>query len=233
MLLAKNILEAKFIERPNRFLGIVELNSYKIQCFIPNPGRMRELLTDNRKVWLNSVPNKNRKTSYDLIAVEHEDKIVSIDSRVPNKFIFNLLQKKFLFDFKFDEIKPEYSYQNSRLDFFLRKENEKYLVEVKSCTLVKDKIALFPDAPTERGARHVHELIGALENGYKSFLIFIIQRDDAEFFSPNEETDKIFSEKLKLAEKKGVIIKALTNRVFIDQNNLYIEPSNEIKLKIN
>ncbi|NVM01579.1 MAG: DNA/RNA nuclease SfsA [Candidatus Helarchaeota archaeon] len=233
MLLAKNIFDANFVERPNRFLGIVELKSEKIQCFIPNPGRMKELLTENKKVWLNSISKNNRKTSYDLIAVEHEDKIVSIDSRVPNKFVFNLLQKKYLFNFEFDEIKPEFSYKNSRLDFFLRKNNEKYLVEVKSCTLVKDKTALFPDAPTERGARHVSELIGALKDGYKSFIIFIIQRDDAEFFSPNEETDKNFSEKLKLAQKEGVIIKALTNRVFIRENNLYIEPSNEIKLKIN
>ncbi|MFX0133893.1 MAG: DNA/RNA nuclease SfsA [Candidatus Hodarchaeota archaeon] len=231
MLLAKNIIEANFIDRPNRFLGIVELNSKKVQCFIPNPGRMKELFTENKKVWLKLISNINRKTSYDLIAVEYEDRIVSIDSRVPNKFVFHLLQSRYLFNFEFDEIKPEFSYKNSRLDFFLRKNNEKYLVEVKSCTLVKDKTALFPDAPTERGARHVSELIGALKEGYKSFIIFIIQREDAKFFSPNEETDKEFSEKLKLAEKEGVIIKALTNTVFIQKNNLFIEPSEEASLK--
>ncbi|MFX1452775.1 MAG: DNA/RNA nuclease SfsA, partial [Promethearchaeota archaeon] len=131
MLLAKNILEARFLDRPNRFLGIIELENNKHQCFIPNPGRMKELLTENKKVWLNQVPNKNRKTFYDLIAVEHEGRIVSIDSRVPNKYVFYLLQKKLLFNFKFDEIKSEFTYKNSRLDFFLRKNNENYLIEVK------------------------------------------------------------------------------------------------------
>ncbi|MFX1452891.1 MAG: DNA/RNA nuclease SfsA, partial [Promethearchaeota archaeon] len=98
--------------------------------------------------------------------------------------------------------------------------------------LVKDKIALFPDAPTERGTRHIIELIKALEEGYNSTIIFIIQRDDAIYFSPNEKTDKKFSTNLKIAKKKGVVIRALTNRVFILKNNLFIEPSIEAKLKI-
>ncbi|MHA1384662.1 MAG: DNA/RNA nuclease SfsA [Candidatus Helarchaeota archaeon] len=230
MQIAKNILKVPFIERLNKFLGIVRLNNEEIKCFIPNLGRMKELLYKGKQVCLTKIQKKGRKTDFDLIAVEHEGELVSIDSRIPNKFVYNLLENKKLFKFEFDEIKPEYHYKNSRFDFFLRKNDKKYLIEVKSCTLVENSVALFPDAPTERGARHVFELIEALHEDYKAYIIFIIQRADADTFGPNEETDSNFSEKLKLAKKKGVGIKALTNKIFIRDNNLYIELFKEIKL---
>lgn len=230
MLIAKNIISATFLERPNRFLVIVRLNNENIKCYIPDPGRAEELLIPNKRVWLVKSNNQNRKTSYDLIAVQLEEKIISIDSRIPNKLVFNLLKEKILFNYEFDEIKPEFVFNKSRLDFFLRKNETRFLVEVKSCTLVKNRTALFPDAPTKRGARHVIELIDALNKGYKSLIFFIIQREDADIFGPNEEMDKFFSMQLKLAKDRGVIIKALLNRVFIQKDSLFIEPIKEIGL---
>ncbi len=106
-----------------------------------------------------------------------------------------------------------------------------YLIEVKSCTLVKHGLALFPDAPTVRGARHVKDLVKALNEGFKTMIIFIIQRDDAESFAPNEKTDKNFSSQLIIAKEAGVLIKALASKVYIDENDLFIEPNKEVDLK--
>ncbi|MHA1798223.1 MAG: DNA/RNA nuclease SfsA [Candidatus Helarchaeota archaeon] len=229
MLIAKNVIPATFLERPNRFLGRVQLKQEIHDCFIPDPGRLKELLYEGKKVFIVPIQKENRKTKFDLVAIEHENRIVGIDSRVPNKFVFHLLKQNKIFDTKFDVIKPEYSYGQSRLDFFLKKDDKKYLVEVKGCNLVKDGVALFPDAPTSRGTRHVSELIHAL-NDYFSAIIFIIQRDDAESFKPNEETDFKFSEQLYLAKKKGVQIKALLNKIELIKNELHIHFIREIQL---
>ncbi|MHA1380478.1 MAG: DNA/RNA nuclease SfsA [Candidatus Helarchaeota archaeon] len=231
MLISKNIEDATFIKRYNKYLGLVKTENKEVQCFIPNPGRMKELLVRNNKVYVNSIEKKDRKTGFDLVAVNLGGKIVSIDSRVPNKFVLQLLKNKGLFSQQFDEIRPEYTYKNSRFDFYLKSNTTEYLVEVKSCTLVKDKVALFPDAPTKRGARHVHELTQAIDDGYKSVIIFFIQRDDADFFSPNKETDKLFSDNLKKAQNEGVNIIALANKIFISGKKLFIEPLKEVQLK--
>ncbi|NHI93080.1 MAG: DNA/RNA nuclease SfsA [Candidatus Lokiarchaeota archaeon] len=230
MILAKNIIPATFIKRPNRFLGYVELNGEEIPCFIPDPGRLKELLYKGKKVYLTSAKKEGRKTDFDLIAVEHDNLIVGIDSRVPNKHVLDLLHKNRLFKTKFDLRKSEFSYGNSRLDFYLKKGNEKYLLEVKGCNLVIEDIALFPDAPTIRGTRHVSELIEALKNNFISMIFFVIQRHDAIKFRPNEEMDPIFSKELKLAKEKGVIIKAMLNKIEIRENDLYINYLNEIDL---
>lgn len=230
MIIAKNLVSAIFIRRPNRFLGYVNINGEEIPCFIPDPGRLKELLYEGKKVFLINVRKKERKTQFDLIAVEHEGKIVSIDSRVPNKHVYNLLKNDKLFETKFDLIKPEYSYGRSRLDFFLRKNDDKYLIEVKGCNLVIDDIALFPDAPTTRGTRHVYELIESLKSGYIAAIFFVIQRSDAYKFKPNEETDPKFSEALYLAKNKGVIIKGLLNNIEIKENNLHINYLHEVEL---
>ena len=232
MLIAKDLVEATFLERPNRFLGIVKLDNNEIQCFIPNPGRMKELLIKDQKVFLVKRDSSNRKTDYDMIAVKYGERIVSIDSRVPNKLSFQLFKNKVLLNETFDVIRPEFNWGNSRFDFLLKKDKTKYLIEVKSCTLVKNNIALFPDAPTERGARHVYELTKALDQGYNSMILFIVQRADAELFKPNKETDKKFSENLKIAHEKGVMIKILTNKISLKENNLYIDPMKEIGFDI-
>jgi len=230
MIIAKNLVTATFLRRPNRFLGYVNLKGEEIPCFIPDPGRLKELLYEGKKVFLINVRKEGRKTQFDLVAVEHEGKIVSIDSRVPNKHVYNLLKGNKLFETKFDVIKPEYTYGKSRLDFFLKKNDDKYLIEVKGCNLVKNDIALFPDAPTTRGTRHVHELIESLKNGYIATIIFVIQRSDANKFKPNEETDPKFSEALYLARNKGVIIKPLLNKIEIKENDLHITYLREVEL---
>ena len=230
MIIAKNLITATFLRRPNRFLGYVILNGEEIPCFIPDPGRLKELLYKGKKVFLINVRKEGRKTQFDLIAVENEGKIVSIDSRVPNKHVYDLLKADKLFETKFDVIKPEYTYGKSRLDFFLKKNDDKYLVEVKGCNLVKGDLALFPDAPTTRGTRHVYELIDSLKSGYIAAIIFVIQRNDANKFKPNEETDPKFSEALYLAKNNGVIIKALLNKIEIIENNLHINYLYEVNL---
>ncbi len=230
MIIAENITTATFIRRPNRFLGYVNLNGEEHACFIPDPGRLKELLYEGKKVLIFPVNKQDRKTKYDLVAIEHENRIVSIDSRVPNKHVLNLLQNGIILNTKFDLIKPEYSYGRSRLDFYLQKGKQKYLVEVKGCNLVEGELALFPDAPTIRGARHVSELIEAINKGYISLIIFVIQRDDATSFRPNTNLDKDFSYKLKEAKEKGVIIKALLNKISLKNKKLFIDYVKEVKL---
>ncbi len=206
------LLKAVFQERPNRYLASVEIDGKKTLCFVPNPGRMKELLVPNKLVILKEVLNKNRKTSYDLIGVYHNAQIISIDSRIPNKLIFEELKNRKLEEFSdYDTVKKEYRYGNSRLDFYLSNTSERCLLEVKSCTLVKDGRALFPDAPTERGRRHLMELIKAKKEGLRACVIFLIQRTDAEVFSPNDETDPKFGTALRLAEKEGVEVYAYSS----------------------
>lgn len=226
MIIARNVIESTFLERPNRFLTIVKLKDGTIvESFLPDPGRLKELLIPGVKVWVSPANKKGRKTKYDTVAVEYQGTIVSIDTRVPNKFVKELLAGNFIFDIDFDKIKPEFNYKKSRLDFYAEKGVKKYLMEVKSVTLVEDGVAKFPDAPTTRGTRHVNELIHALNEGHVAVLIFVIQRDDARIFGPKEDTDPDFAAALKEAKERGVIIKVFKNKIRVDKGiNLVIEP---------
>lgn len=199
------IVKGNFVERPNRFLAKIMLNKKVIPCFLPNPGRMHELLAPGVEVFVREVEKKKRKTKFDLIGVMHKGEMVSLDTRAPNKLVFEALKNKDIKEFnKYDFIKPEWGYKNSRFDFFLANDNEKCILEVKSCSLVKDDIALFPDAPTLRGKRHLLELINAKKEGYRACVLFVIQRINAEVFAPNDETDPDFGEAFRKALKNGV-----------------------------
>ncbi len=205
------IFEGVFEKRLTRFSALVRVGGEIAQCFLPNPGRLSELLFSGVKVILKEAETvSERKTVYDLIGVYHGGKIVSIDSRLPNKLVLEALKNGDLPEFLgYTMVKPEYSYGHAKFDFFLEGSGLKpCLLEVKSCTLVCNGVAMFPDAPTERGARHVLELAKALNEGYRAAVLFIIQRMDAYIFAPNDETDPDFGKALRKAAKRGVEVYA-------------------------
>ena len=212
----KPLQEATFIERPNRFLGVVNLNGAPTECFIPNPGRMHELMTPGKTVYLIHRPGPQRKTSYDMVTVLHEGTLVSIDSRLPNTLLAEAIQAGLLPEFKgFTVKRREPTYHDSRLDLELTDGASRVLVECKSSTLVIEGTAHFPDAPTRRGARHMNTLIHALGGG-KAAACFIIQREDAESFTPHALMDPEFALSLRNASRAGVEVYAYRCRVTVE-----------------
>ncbi|MGY5861833.1 MAG: DNA/RNA nuclease SfsA [Candidatus Thorarchaeota archaeon] len=215
-MLQRNVIEGRLIERPNRFLGVVDINGVHVNAFIPNPGRMYELMVPGKRVYLTHASGSKRKTRYNLIGVEHAGVLVSIDSNLPNRFMKRLLHEHKLEMFSgYETIVPEPRYYNGRFDFKLEGQSGTTLIEVKSCTLVEDGRAIFPDAPTKRGARHMRHLARALieKIANKTAVVFIIQRPDVEVFSPNDPTDPEFANALRSAVLKGVDVYALRTEI--------------------
>jgi sugar fermentation stimulation protein A len=215
------IVEGVFKERITRFSALVQVGDTTVPCFLPNPGRLSELLTRNVKVILRETAGGKRKTSYDLIGVHYKSQLVSVDSRVPNKLVLEALRNRDLEEFsEYSIIKPEHPYRRVKFDFFLSNGQKPCLLEIKSCTLVKDGVALFPDAKTERGTRHVRDLLKAKNEGYRTCILFIIQRTDAKVFSPNDEADPEFGKALRQAAKQGVEVYACYSEFFKDKITL-------------
>jgi len=207
-----------FQERPNRFLALVRVNGTTVPCFLPNPGRLHELLVPDVKVILTEAPKGNRKTPYDLIGVWANDHKISVDSRVPNQLLLEALRNRELEEFSmYRVVKPEWSFDHTRFDFLLTDREEKCLLEVKSCTLVEGGRALFPDAPTERGRRHILDLIEARKEGYRACVLFLVQRTDAQRFSPNDATDPKFGRTLRRAATEGVEVYAYFSEFIEDE----------------
>jgi sugar fermentation stimulation protein A len=202
-------LRGVFQERPNRFSAFVKVKDKILLTFLPNPGRMHELLISGTEVILREVLKDTRKTNYDLIGVSYNGQWVSVDSRVPNKLVLEALRNQDIKELsEYSVIKPEYGYGHTRFDFFLANECESCLLEVKSATLVKDGVAMFPDAVTERGKRHVNDLVKAKKEGYRACVLFLVQRTDAYSFAPDDETDPKFGKALRNAAVEGVEIYA-------------------------
>lgn len=198
------LIEAKLLERPNRFLGVVDIDGREEMCFIPNPGRMHELMVPNAGVYLLEKRGEHRKTRYDMVLVDYGDIMIGVDSRLPNTLLAEAVNAGRLNDFRgYTVERTEPVFHDSRLDLVLSDGQERVMVETKSCTLVEDGVALFPDAPTERGARHMRTLVKALETG-RSAAVFVIQRGDASEFRPNDGTDPEFGEALRRAASMGV-----------------------------
>jgi sugar fermentation stimulation protein A len=215
MKLNRNTRVAKFKERPNRFLAKVILKDKNkeenmILTHVPDPGRLKELLIPGADVIIRESLNQNRKTKFSLIGVKYGDIWVNIDSILTNRLFKEEYQKIKIFK-NYEIIRSEFTFRKSRLDFLMRnKENLKpALVEIKSVTLVQSGQALFPDAPTVRGTRHVKELTEAIKQNYQSFIVFIIKRSDAYTFTPNKKIDIKFAETLSNANKQGVQISAV------------------------
>ena len=210
------LVPAIFQSRPNRFLGVVLVDGVETLCFIPNPGRMKELLYRGARVYLLLVQSDTRKTQYNLTLVDHEGTLVSVDSNVPNRLVREAVDRGIIEPFEgFRVKKAEYTFGESRLDFLLESDSGKLLLEVKSCTLIRDGVALFPDAPTKRGSRHLRTLTRGLTQG-RSAVFFLIQRSDANSFRPNMETDSDFATNLKEANREGVEVYAYSSRVDFD-----------------
>ncbi|MGN1481763.1 DNA/RNA nuclease SfsA [Porcipelethomonas sp.] len=205
----KNIVNGKFISRPNRFIAKVCVNGLEETVHVKNTGRCRELLVPGAEVILERAENENRKTKYDLISVYKDDKLINMDSQAPNKIACELLHKLY----PDAEIKPEQKYKNSRFDFFINNNGTRMFTEVKGVTLEENKTAMFPDAPTERGVKHIRELIEAVKEGYEAGILFIIQMKGIKLLIPNYSTHREFGEALKDAQKAGVKIMAYDCKV--------------------
>ncbi|MFW9959509.1 MAG: DNA/RNA nuclease SfsA [Candidatus Thorarchaeota archaeon] len=211
-----SILYGKFIERPNRFLAKVNINGRTVESFVPNPGRMYEFMIPGKSVFLRKNSASHRKTEYDMIGVLHDGIQVSIDSNLPNRFMRRLLETRSLSYFSnYNKVVPEPRLYNGRVDFRLEGEHDVTLIEVKSCTLVETGHALFPDAPTLRGTRHLKHLVKSLDDGIatKAAVVFVIQRPDARVFSPHDGNDPNFGDALRDAYDAGVDIIPLTTKV--------------------
>ena len=198
-----NVYKGTFIERPNRFIAICEIDGKEETCHVKNTGRCRELLVKGATVYLEKSSNPNRKTQYDLIAVEKNDRLINMDSQIPNFVVAESLNKIFS-DITF--VKQEYKYGNSRFDIYLETKTEKIFVEVKGVTLENDGVVRFPDAPTERGIKHLKELQKAVTEGYGACVVFLVQMQDVKYFEPNYETHPQFASELKKAHENGVEI---------------------------
>ncbi len=195
-----NITRAVFVKRPNRFIAEVDIDGHKETVHVKNTGRCKELLVPGCEVWLTAPGTPDRKTKYDLVAVRKNTGVLfNIDSQAPNKVV-----KEWLATQDYDLVIPEYVYGNSRIDFYMERGKERYLMEVKGCTLEIDGIGYFPDAPTERGVKHIHELIKAKEEGFHAILAFVIQMDGVSEVRANVDTHPEFGEALDEAKKAGV-----------------------------
>ena len=195
-----DINPAIFISRPNRFIARVSLDGNELSVHVKNTGRCKELLIPGCRVYLEKASNPERKTPYDLVAVEKDGGIINIDSQAPNQVVKEWL----LAEQYYDKVIPEYKYGNSRIDFYMEKGSDKYLMEVKGCTLFRDGVGYFPDAPTERGAKHLRELTEAVNNGYKAVIAFVIQGEGIYEVRPNVDTDPEFTKAFREAEAAGV-----------------------------
>ena len=204
----ENITEAVFVSRPNRFIAIVSLNGKEEICHVKNTGRLGEILIKGCRVYVQKCNNPERKTKYDLIAAEHENQVINIDSQAPNKVIHEWLKKSGYFK-NISLIKPECCYKNSRFDFYVEADGRKIFIEVKGVTLKSGNTALFPDAPTERGVKHLEELCDCVRCGYDAYVIFLAKMKGIRRFSPNSATHPEFAGALKNAVSKGVKILCL------------------------
>ena len=203
------IISGEFKSRPNRFIAKVIINGIEETVHVKNTGRCKELLIEGCKVYLSESDNKERKTKYDLIAVEKvketgEKILINMDSQAPNDVAYEWLKTEFFK--KGTNIRREVKFGDSRFDLYAENEEEKAFIEVKGVTLEKDGVALFPDAPTLRGVKHINELIKAKECGFSAYILFVVQMKGVHTFLPNAETHPEFAKVLKNAYDKGVNI---------------------------
>lgn len=200
-----------FLSRPNRFIATVDIGGTETVVHVKNTGRCRELLVPGARVYLERSDNPQRKTAYDLIAVEKGGLMVNMDAQAPNR-VFGEFARTY--DPAAVEVRSEYRFGQSRLDFCLRHDDDTlHLVEVKGVTLERDGHALFPDAPTERGVKHLRELMEAVQQGHRATVFFVVQMSPILGFAPNDETHPAFGAALREAAKCGVDVVAYSCRV--------------------
>lgn len=204
----QNVVSGRFLERPNRFIARVEIDGQVQAVHVKNTGRCRELLVPGATVYLEGSSDPKRKTAWDLIAVEKGTRLINMDSQAPNRVFGEWVKEgKFLPDVTL--LRPETRWGDSRFDFYLETAGKRHFVEVKGVTLEEEGIVRFPDAPTERGVKHLEELIRAREDGYESWVCFVVQMSGMKWFAPNDRTHPKFGETLRRAARTGVQVLAL------------------------
>lgn len=229
MKISNEVIKASFVKRLNRFEAIVDIDGEANLVHVPNTGRCRELLFEGAEVLLERRAGKQRKTAYELIMVYKENKLVSIDSQLPNKLAEEAIINGIISELQgYEYIKREKVYGDSRFDLYMEKADEKAFVEVKGVTLEVEGEARFPDAPTERGTKHIYELIKAKQEGYRACILFVIQLDFAEYFTPNKVMDPNFAEALNKAHAAGVEI--LAYRCDVKEDEVRVYKAIEVKL---
>ena len=208
----KNTVRGIFVSRPNRFIAEVQVGDEIKICHVKNTGRCRELLLPGARVILEHSAAENRKTEYDLIAVYKDDMLINIDSQAPNK-VFGEWISSGGFISSVDCIRPECRYGDSRFDFYIEARGRRIFAEIKGVTLERDGIAMFPDAPTERGVKHIRELMAAVREGYEACVVFVVQMENCRYFTPNRETHPALADALIEARAAGVGVFAFSCHV--------------------
>ena len=203
----ENMVPGVFIARPNRFIAHIEIDGQVEVCHVKNTGRCRELLTPGAQVWCQYSDNPNRKTKYDLITVKKGDRLINMDSQAPNIAVKEWLLSGGLGEIS--ELKPEYTHGDSRFDFSFLLDGKRCFLEVKGVTLENDGICAFPDAPTDRGVKHLKGLTQAAKDGYGAFVLFVIQMPDVKYLRPHDERDPAFGAALREAAENGVTVMAM------------------------
>ena len=204
----ENIREAKFLSRPNRFIAWVDIDGRTELCHVKNTGRCRELLIPGARIFIQEKNGPTRKTKYDLISVFKGDRLINMDSQAPNRIFEEWVQGSGLFH-DLTKVRPECKHGSSRFDFYIEADGERAFVEVKGVTLEENGVALFPDAPTIRGVKHLRELIICVSEGFRGYAVFIVQMRGVKHFTPNTRTHPEFTEALIAAQKNGVTLLAL------------------------
>lgn len=222
-----NIINGRFISRPNRFIANVDVSGCTQVCHVKNTGRCKELLVPGANVILTESRNPKRKTRYDLVSVYKGQRLINMDSQAPNILMGEFLRQGRLFD-NVRLIRPESFFNSSRFDFYIETDKEKIFAEVKGVTLEKDGAVFFPDAPTLRGVKHLNELVAAKKSGYRAAVVFVIQMKNVEYFSPNYDTHPEFAAALSEAAEAGVEVYAFDCEV--TQDSVRIMDPVEIRL---
>ena len=215
-----------FLRRPNRFIAHIEIDGNEEICHVKNTGRCRELLTDKARVWCLDALSPTRKTRYDLIAVQKGSRLVNMDSQAPNAAAKEFLEQGGLGEIS--DLKPEYKMGNSRFDFAFQKDGRQCFLEVKGVTLENGGICAFPDAPTDRGAKHLRELTELTKAGYGTYVLFVIQMESVLYLQPNDGTDPAFGKALREAANAGVQVLAYDCQVTPD--SMVIQKPVSVKL---
>ena len=222
-----NIEQARFLERPNRFIAYVETAQGREICHVKNTGRCKELLVPGAVLYVQRNDNLNRKTKLDLIGVEKNEYLINMDSQAPNAAVKEWLLEGNLFSHG-AKIYSEKKYGDSRFDFYIEDGERKAFMEVKGVTLEENGICRFPDAPTERGVKHIRELMKCMEEGYEAYILFVIQMSPVKYLEPNDVTHKEFGDVLREAAKAGVHVMARDCKITIDS----MEVMNEVEVRL-
>ncbi len=236
----KQITHGRLLQRPNRFIAMARINGRIEKCHVKNTGRCRELLIPGAEIWLERSSNPNRKTAYDLVAVSKQGQMINMDSQAPNQVVREWLEQEIaganepgaacpISDIVC--IRPEYKYGDSRIDFYGeagRGGERKFLIEVKGVTLEEEGIARFPDAPTERGIKHMQELEKAVRAGYEAWILFVIQMKGIRQFEPNQSTHPQFGETLRQVQQAGVGV--LAYDCLVTEDEIKLDQPVEIRL---